>query len=250
MDKYILNGLKFSLGILIGLSVFFGLVFAVGFHSANEIVSGVFQGNYTITGNLNVTGNSYGTVPSGLIFQSNTANCPTGFNESLGAVTLIPQDEGTAIGNMTQIAGAGDQGLVNIFDGNKAQSNTQSAFLGSGLGFGTAGKNFGSGNKKRITGYKTWCSNNYGCNDLNPPNITVVTRLYVSNTGISLPDKVLLHEHTFNDVNTAQEKDHTAAGIDSNETYQYAWIEFETGSGNVYGVAEIELYSSTLNCIS
>lgn len=53
MDKDILKGLKISLGFILGLSFFFGIAFAVGFHSANQIIGGVFQGNFTVNGTFN-----------------------------------------------------------------------------------------------------------------------------------------------------------------------------------------------------
>ncbi len=56
MDKDILKGLKISFGIILGLSVFLGLVYAVGFHSANEILGGTFNGNYTFNGTLDLNG--------------------------------------------------------------------------------------------------------------------------------------------------------------------------------------------------
>lgn len=57
MDKEILKGFKFSLGIIFGLSLFFGIVFAVGFHSANEILGGTFTGNLISQDNVTFNGN-------------------------------------------------------------------------------------------------------------------------------------------------------------------------------------------------
>lgn len=57
MDKDFLKGLKISFGFIFGLSLFLGIVFAVGFHSADEILAGVFQGNYTFNGSININGN-------------------------------------------------------------------------------------------------------------------------------------------------------------------------------------------------
>ncbi len=50
MDKDILKGLKIGFGFFLSLGILFGLVFAVGFHSANEILGGVFTGNFTVNG--------------------------------------------------------------------------------------------------------------------------------------------------------------------------------------------------------
>lgn len=56
MDRQILNGIKFGIGIFISLSVLFGLVFAVGFHTTSEILPGIFTGDYTFNGDLKVNG--------------------------------------------------------------------------------------------------------------------------------------------------------------------------------------------------
>lgn len=53
MDKDILKGLKIGFGIIISLSLFLGIIFAVGFHNASEIVGGMFQGNFTFNGTIN-----------------------------------------------------------------------------------------------------------------------------------------------------------------------------------------------------
>lgn len=54
MNKF-LDGIKLGFGFIFILSVFLGIVYAVGFHSANEVLSGVFQGNYTFSGSVNFT---------------------------------------------------------------------------------------------------------------------------------------------------------------------------------------------------
>lgn len=60
MDKDYLKGIKFGLGVFTIIGVLLGVVFAVGFHTADEILGGTFLGNYTYTGNVNFTGNTYG----------------------------------------------------------------------------------------------------------------------------------------------------------------------------------------------
>jgi len=55
MDKQIVNGLKFGFGFLLIISTFFGIIFAVGFHSANDVISGTFSGNYSfMNGNVGI----------------------------------------------------------------------------------------------------------------------------------------------------------------------------------------------------
>jgi len=61
--KDIKKGLGFSLGIFIFFGIVFG-VYAVGFHPANEILSGVFPGFYNFTGDVNFNGNVTGVGKS------------------------------------------------------------------------------------------------------------------------------------------------------------------------------------------
>lgn len=84
MDKDILKGVKFGIGIIISLSIFFGIVFAAGFHSANEIFSGVFNGDYSFNGsiviveNLNLNGSivSNSTITAnGLYLGNGSTTC-------------------------------------------------------------------------------------------------------------------------------------------------------------------------------
>ena len=52
MNKDFLRGINFSLGILFIFGILFGLVWAVGFHNADEILGGTFNGDYKFTGSL------------------------------------------------------------------------------------------------------------------------------------------------------------------------------------------------------
>lgn len=60
-----------GIGIIVVLTIFIGIIFAVGFHSASEIVSGVFQGNYTFNGTLSVSQN---TTLNGTLIVNNGIN--------------------------------------------------------------------------------------------------------------------------------------------------------------------------------
>lgn len=59
MDKDLKKGIKIGLGFFVTiflLSLFlFGIVFAVGFHSASDILPGIFQGDYIFNGSINAT---------------------------------------------------------------------------------------------------------------------------------------------------------------------------------------------------
>lgn len=45
MNKF-LDGMKIGFGIIFSFILFFGVVYAAGFHNANEIIAGTFSGNY------------------------------------------------------------------------------------------------------------------------------------------------------------------------------------------------------------
>lgn len=46
------KGIYFSLGFIFTFGVLFGIVYAVGFHNPNEIISGTFTGNYNFSGEV------------------------------------------------------------------------------------------------------------------------------------------------------------------------------------------------------
>jgi len=110
MKKQISNGFLFGFGFILFISMF-SIIFAVGFHIADEVLSGTFLGNYSFQGyvnftNANVIGLSL--VPSGAIMSFNLANCPNGWIPSdgtLGTLDLRGQflrglnDFGTGIRN-------------------------------------------------------------------------------------------------------------------------------------------------------
>lgn len=71
-----------------------------------------------------------------------------------GTPTLIPQGNGTLIGNMTN-----NGGLAAAFDGTSAQAQAAAAVSPSGEG--TVGKDYGSGVTHNVTRWKVW-----GCTDV------------------------------------------------------------------------------------
>lgn len=91
MDNKILEGMKIALGILLVFGVIFGLVYASGFHYADEVLSGTFLGNYIYSGNVsfnsnvdlgnaNVSGLSIpDSVPVGAIMSFYLSFCPSGW---------------------------------------------------------------------------------------------------------------------------------------------------------------------------
>lgn len=116
MIKNILKGFQISLGFILGIGLLFGIVYAVGFHSAEEILGGTFSGNYifqdNVTFNGNVSGISSGEIPTGTILNINSESCPTSYSQT-GSITysqnLIPtmtsdtSPSGQAISDSAQV---------------------------------------------------------------------------------------------------------------------------------------------------
>lgn len=71
MSKF-LDGIKFGLGFILILALFLGIVYAAGFHSASEILGGVFQGNYIFNGTVNFENATLAGVylPNNVTFDS------------------------------------------------------------------------------------------------------------------------------------------------------------------------------------
>lgn len=73
-----------------------------------------------------------------------------------GSATLIPQGDGTAIGNLTS-----NGGLAAAFDGNNYQTYTACAGTGS-AGEAQIGKDYGAGINKTVVRFKVWSPNDQG----------------------------------------------------------------------------------------
>ncbi len=115
MDKDFLKGVKFALGILFVITSILGIVFAVGFHTASEILPGIFQGDYSFNGTINfsestVTGiTGLGAPASVQVFTSSgTWIKPTGISKI--KVTLIGGGGGGGNGNAGTVGGGGGGG--------------------------------------------------------------------------------------------------------------------------------------------
>lgn len=86
MTNHFFNGIKHAIGFIFVFLLIGSFVYAVGFHSANEILTGVFQGDYTFNGNVNLTenatlyfsdGSSLTSGQTGKILQVETFVSPT-----------------------------------------------------------------------------------------------------------------------------------------------------------------------------
>lgn len=85
MDKDFVKGIKIAFGFLFTIFSIFGLVYAVGFHTANEVLGGTFLGNYSFSGNVNFTDSTViglpsSSVPAGAVMAFNLSSCPSGWS--------------------------------------------------------------------------------------------------------------------------------------------------------------------------
>lgn len=53
MNKFI-DGIKLGLGFIFVIGLLFGTIYAIGFHSAEEILPGIFSGNYIFDGKIGI----------------------------------------------------------------------------------------------------------------------------------------------------------------------------------------------------
>lgn len=88
MDKDILKGIKFGFGIILSFSFLFGIVYAVGFHNANEIVSGIFSGDYEFNGTVNFTGVVNGAGSSTIAAENVTSGTFNGDYEFTNGIAV------------------------------------------------------------------------------------------------------------------------------------------------------------------
>lgn len=134
MDKDLLKGFKIGfgfLGVVFGVSLLlFGFVYAVGFHTANEILGGTFSGNYSfMDGNvgigtnnpqsaLDVNGNI--SINGGILYiKNNTVDTNT--------LLLISSEKNN--GNTTFEDSSSNNHVITGY--NQVQHSTGSAALGS-----------------------------------------------------------------------------------------------------------------------
>jgi hypothetical protein len=76
--KYFLKGINFGLGFTFILTCL-ALVFGVGFHTPNEILSGTFLGNFTFNNNLEIKGEFRAkNIPTAWVNFDGT-NCPSNY---------------------------------------------------------------------------------------------------------------------------------------------------------------------------
>lgn len=146
--------------------------------------------------------------------------------------TQIAQGTGTTIGDMT-----GGGGLSAAFDGNTDQAG---GAANKNASSGYAGKDWGSGVTRTLTGAKVWGRNDAGYTD---GGASVTIAVYGSNSAPSGPTdgtSIATVAASLADVNNSnpQEK---LSGFDESTAYRYHWATITGGSGFVY-FSEVQFF--------
>lgn len=102
--EYFLKGISFGLGFLFIFGILFGLVYAVGFHTASEILPGSFNGNYIFEGTIESKSSSFGsdnifTINTGKSNSSDQANGLVNFKENNSNRWAIISRNGGSLNN-------------------------------------------------------------------------------------------------------------------------------------------------------
>ena len=160
----------------------------------------------------------------------------TGFNAggAPGVQTLIPQGEGTAIGNMTS-----GGGLAAAFDGDNDQASGSCATSGVVTEF-YIGKDWGAGNERAISGVKIWGSNNNGYTSF-VGTVDIDVRGDTSDSGPTGGTKL---GDIFNDtdVNNANPQE-LLSGLPVT-TFRYHWVVGTVAVADANYFAEVEFYEN------
>ncbi len=156
----------------------------------------------------------------------------------LGATTtLIPQIDGTAIGDMTDgggLASAFDTTTSKIYDNCARKPGVESGYVG---------KDWGSGVEKTVTQYKIWGASNTGY-DATGSILSQTVTLKGSDDGITWVD---LHTDTFQDNNTTNPKVYSA-NIDTSTAYRYHAVFLSSSNRAV--LAQVEFYDNSADTYS
>ena len=159
-----------------------------------------------------------------------------------GTQSLIAQNTGTAIGNMTE-----QGGLAAAFNGNKNQAYAQNAVADNGNGPGYIGKDWGNGNTKKISGVKIWGSNETGYGGTGHATGFF---LYGSNsapTGLTDGTLIATLAASQPDVNSTNPLEYLT-GIDTTNAYRYHWFAITTPTNTTGQVilCELEFYETSV----
>ena len=230
-----------------------------------------FGGNHQHTIFANYYNGNYDSYASGHhsynVYVNGHALDPTAFGELKNGVwipknyatkpSLIAQDTGTAIGDMTEV-----DGLAGAFDGNRFESYSNAAVaynVGTTAG-AYIGKNWGS--SKKVTGFILYSPTQYGFVGSNGSSFTV--RLYGSNSNPSnSTDGTLLYtSSSVNDnlistngergslryfADTTMISEETVSNFTTDTSYSYHWVVLTPNTTESIHVGEIEFYEDGNN---
>ena len=171
---------------------------------------------------------------------------------SLGPLTLIPQNAGTAIGSMTSSGG-----LAAAFDGNKSQTSGQGARkIGAGSYGHHVGKNYGSGVTYSVTQMKVTNVTDEGLLSEAASNSEHRMRLEYSDNGSSWSVAWTSQDSFTRQSNVSLGTTVTIDGatastganvIDTSGAHQYWRMNIKGNTSNGTNVAEVEFFARTTN---
>ena len=164
---------------------------------------------------------------------------------SFGTQAVVADGTGTAIGNMTE-----GGGLAAAFDGTTSQTDSQGAKLSSPSQDNTTecyvGKDWGSGNTKFITGFKSWSSSNDGMSSSgnNVSGCSLILR--GSNTNDFTNSTTL---GTLGSLNfRLMSNEYSKLDVTRTSGYRYHWLQVRNGSSTACTnfMAELRFYEDPL----
>jgi len=223
-----------------------------------------FGGNHQHTLFANYYNGSYDSYASGYhaynVYVNGHALDPTAFGESKNGVwipkeyatkpSLIAQDTGTAIGDLTS-----QGGLAGAFDGNRFESYADSAATSGGQATGYIGKNWGS--SKTITGFILYSPTQFGFVGSGASTFTV--KLYGKNgaPSNSTDGTLLFTSSSVNDnlistngergslryfADTTMVSEETISSFTTDTAFTYHWVVITPNASESIHVSEIEFY--------
>lgn len=149
--------------------------------------------------------------------------------------TLIPQVNGSLIGDMTSFGGRGA-----AFDGTTSKAAAASAGTSGSPARCYVGKDWGSGVSHLVSEFKVWGPNNGAM----AGNASGTVQLYGSNSApASATDGTLLYSGASSGA-SAETQDVTA-GITVTTAYRFHWVGLTLGGGNNGFLAQVQFYENS-----
>ena len=190
---------------------------------------------------------------SGIGTETNTdRDTVNEFVSSLGALSQIAQNAGTAIGNMTDSGG-----LAAAFDGNKSQNANQGArIIGQGYYNHHVGKDFGSGTTYHVTQVKVTNVTSEGLLNEGAADDRHRMKLQYSDNGSSWSDAWESQNNFTRQSNvplgTTVTIDGSTASTGTNNiatagSHRYWRVNIAGNTANGTNIAELEFFARTLN---